>query len=169
MADYTKVSGGAPTESAVLVNADQVTIKGDGSIQDPLRAVGAVENFIFPDPATGPGGLIPGLAVLVTNSTYAKADNSADTTANARGLYNVVNGVGMFQASGPLTLTTAEWDAVTGQSGGLTPGSFYFLGTGGDITTTAPVASGSFSAIVGYAESATTLNIRLFAANGPHA
>src|SRR3972149_7086442 len=32
--------------------------------------------------------------------------------------------------AGPLTLTTAQWDAVTGAVGGLTPGARYFVAPG---------------------------------------
>lgn len=40
MSDVQKLVGGAPTKSEILVNADQTTIVGDGSIALPLRAVG---------------------------------------------------------------------------------------------------------------------------------
>jgi hypothetical protein len=40
MTDVVTLAGGAPTKSDILVNADQETIVGDGSIEFPLRAVG---------------------------------------------------------------------------------------------------------------------------------
>lgn len=40
MSDAQILSGGAPTRSEVLVNADQSTILGDGSVDNPLRTVG---------------------------------------------------------------------------------------------------------------------------------
>lgn len=41
MSDVNIISGGAPTKADVLVNADQTTIVGDGSLENPLRAANA--------------------------------------------------------------------------------------------------------------------------------
>lgn len=51
---------------------------------------------------------------------------------------------GDVQLEGILEATTGQWDAVTGQSGGLTTGSTYYLSmtTPGALTTTAPTSSG---------------------------
>lgn len=59
------------------------------------------------------------------------------------------------------TLTTAEWDAITGGAGGLTPGATYFVdpANDGQLTTTVPVGSGEYVQRVGCAINATTLNI----------
>jgi hypothetical protein len=68
------------------------------------------------------------------------------------------------QYAGPLTLTTAEWDArVTGQSGGLTPGAEYFVSAAaaGKLVVAAPSGGGQYVAPVGVALSATTLVIQL--------
>jgi Concanavalin A-like lectin/glucanases superfamily len=44
-----------------------------------------------------------------------------------------------YLQAGKLTLTTGQWDARTGDAGGLTPGEFYWLSsTTGGITKTAP-------------------------------
>jgi hypothetical protein len=61
------------------------------------------------------------------------------------------------------TATTAQWDAVTGGTGGLIPGSMYFLDptTVGMLTTTAPTASGQVVVDVGRASSTTDLEISL--------
>lgn len=63
--------------------------------------------------------------------------------------------------SGPIELTTAEWDALTGQVGGLTPGSVYYLSpsTAGEIQTTPPAVTGQFSVKVGKAVTPTILDI----------
>lgn len=77
---------------------------------------------------------------------------TADTTTGTAG--TVTNG-------GEVTLTTAQWDTVTGQTGGLTSGVTYFLdnATAGHITSTAP-ASG-YVVPVGQAESTTKLVVRV--------
>jgi len=74
------------------------------------------------------------------------------------------------QYAGPMTLTTAQWDFITGQSGGLTPHAIYYLSaaTAGKLTTTAPVSGGSFVTPVGFALNATTMMVQIGAAVGPH-
>jgi len=59
---------------------------------------------------------------IVTNTTVASAAQ------------------GNIAVSGVVTATTTQWDAVTGQSGGLTTGARYYLSntTAGALTTTAP-------------------------------
>lgn len=70
---------------------------------------------------------------------------------------------GAIQSDGLFTATTAEWDFVTGLSGGLTPGSIYFLSStaAGKITNVAPTASGSYIRPLGRALSETSLEITI--------
>ena len=66
------------------------------------------------------------------------------------------------QFAGLLTLPTAEWDAVTDQSGGLTAGAYYFVSDAdaGELTTTPPSGgAGHYVAPVGLAWSSTTMLI----------
>jgi hypothetical protein len=67
------------------------------------------------------------------------------------------------QTDGLIVAATAEWDAVTGQTGGLTEGADYWLSaaTAGRLTTTAPTADGEFVAPVGHALSATEFEIEI--------
>jgi len=69
----------------------------------------------------------------------------------------------LVKYSGPIHLTTAQWDVVTGQTGGLTRGSIYFLSsaTAGRLTTTAPSSEGDFVTQCGIALSATDLMIQI--------
>lgn len=77
----------------------------------------------------------------------------------------VADEIGRVITSGPLTLTTAEWDAVKtgGVAGGLVPGAMYYLsGTTGKITATVPAGGPStVSVAVGFALSATMLFVRI--------
>lgn len=68
---------------------------------------------------------------------------------------------GIVASSGPLTATTAQWDAVTGQTGGLTSGAKYYLDNAqaGKLTSTPPTTG--FLARVGKATSATTMTVRI--------
>jgi adhesin HecA-like repeat protein len=69
---------------------------------------------------------------------------------------------GTIQNAGALTATTGQWDAVTGGSGGLTPGSVYYLSTTeGGLTTTAPTEAGDVVAPIGKALTATVLIINI--------
>jgi hypothetical protein len=63
------------------------------------------------------------------------------------------------QLQGLLTATSAQWDAVTGGSGGLTDGARYFLSNtnAGRLTSTAPTTSGSFVVPIGWALGTTSL------------
>ena len=67
---------------------------------------------------------------------------------------------GYVQTDGIITAQTSDWDAVTGDSGGLTAGAVYFLSTtAGGLTTAAPSGSGNFVIKVGMAVSSTELEI----------
>lgn len=94
----------------------------------------------------------------------ARADNL--TTALVFGLaIEAVAAAGEVEAQrdGFLTLTTGQWDAVTGDTGGLTPGSRYFLSptTAGRLTTTVPNTAGQYIVLVGIALSTTVMDIRI--------
>lgn len=70
---------------------------------------------------------------------------------------------GIIQTDGVLVATTTQWDVVTGQSGGLTTGSAYFLdaATAGKLTTTAPTTVGQFVVYAGLAISTTEMDISI--------
>lgn len=70
---------------------------------------------------------------------------------------------GAIQTDGVIAATTAQWDALTGDVGGLTPGSVYYLDpdTAGNITLTAPTAVGDFVVRLGKAISTTELEITI--------
>jgi len=63
--------------------------------------------------------------------------------------------------TGILTATTGQWDAVTGQVGGLTAGAKYWLDetTPGSLTPTAPTVVGDYVAPVGKALSTTEFEV----------
>jgi hypothetical protein len=73
-------------------------------------------------------------------------------------------------ATGPITaepfitLTTAQWDAISGETGGLTPGKVYFLSstTAGRITKTGPTdAANNTKTMIGIAVSTTLLRLNI--------
>lgn len=92
--------------------------------------------------------------------------NSADTSL-VSGLAAVTGVEGqsaLVQFGGVLTLEASEWDVVTGDSGGLTTNSAYYLSSGspaGQLTTTRPTAGGTFATPVGIALSPTDMLLQL--------
>lgn len=115
------------------------------------------------------GAVVVGKAVyLLANGTgIALAD--ANGTAPARNVAGLVcvgaadsGGTVDVQQESDLTLTTAQWDAITGDTGGLVPFTEYYLsGTAGAITKTVPATTGDTDIVVGVAKTATTLNVRV--------
>lgn len=112
-------------------------------------------------------------AIVIGRPVYVKANSNVDLAqADAAGTKNVLGLVadasiaaaasGQIQTDGVLVATTGEWDTVTGQTGGLTPGALYILSpttAGGLVVSTTTVAAGSFVAPVGSALSSTELKI----------
>lgn len=111
-------------------------------------------------------------AIAIGRAVYPSASGSVKlANANAAGTVNVCGLVqatsinsaaaGSIATAGVVEATTGQWDAVTGQSGGLTFNARYYLSntTAGALTTTAP-ASG-FVVLVGVALSATKLALQI--------
>jgi hypothetical protein len=98
---------------------------------------------------------------------FKKAQANAAGTADAIGLVaatpSISNGAsGAVSVQDVLTLTTAQWDAVTGGSGGLTPGKYYLdPATSGKLTTTAPSTVGQLVVELGRAMSTTDFKIEI--------
>lgn len=106
-----------------------------------------------------------GTPVYISGANLAnKASSGAMPGARVIGLVAdttiAASASGNFVTAGALTGTTTQWDAITGGSGGLTPGTVYFLSaTAGQLTTAVP-STGYLSA-VGVATSTTTMQIQL--------
>jgi len=111
-------------------------------------------------------------SIVIGRAVYTDAGDGVDLAqADAVGTACVIGLVasssiaaaatGEIRTDGTLTATTGEWDVVTGDSGGLTPGSKYFLdaSTAGGLTTTAPSADTQFVTNVGIALSTTEMKI----------
>jgi hypothetical protein len=99
---------------------------------------------------------------------FKKAQANASATKDVIGLVgqspSIANGVaGAITLDGILTATTAQWDAVTGDAGGLTFKAKYYLdpATAGKITKTAPSTIGQWVVEVGEALSATDMKINV--------
>jgi len=98
--------------------------------------------------------------VYISGASEAKkAKASAGTTARVTGLWvsssTSAGGTGECAVGGQVVASTAQWDAVTGDSGGLTYGDYYYLDptTSGKLTKTAPTTVGQLVVCVGKAQS----------------
>lgn len=111
------------------------------------------------------GAIVIGQAVYVSGAaTVKKALANAAGTKDIVGLVSDVSiagsAVGNYITEGTVTATTGQWDAVTGQTGGLTVGSNYYLDntTAGKITTTVPTSG--YVCKIGTALSTTVLILK---------
>lgn len=92
------------------------------------------------------GAFVPGQPVYASGAGEIDlADSDGDATSKVIGLTKesiADTASGLVCTDGTLELTTGEWDAVAGTTGGLAFGTQYFLSdTAGAITATAPTAS----------------------------
>jgi len=113
-------------------------------------------------------------AITIGQPVYATSGSAVDlaradaqSTIRVMGLVADVSiaasATGDILMDGVLEATTTQWDAVTGETGGLTPGANYFLdpATAGKLTQTAPTTAGQFVVRVGHALSTTEFEIEV--------
>lgn len=106
-------------------------------------------------------GLTVGNAVHLSGSSFAQADRDAGSSV-ADGIVSAVADADNFTVVmvGKATLTTGQWDAVTGDVGGLTAGDYYWLSsTAGGLTRTQPTSG--IAQRVGVALSTTVLLVTI--------
>lgn len=113
------------------------------------------------------GAIVIGTPVYNDGTGVDKAKADASDTSIVLGLVGDTSiasaASGSVQFIGVLDATTAQWDAVTGESGGLAAGSVYYLdaGTAGRLTTTAPIDVGEYVTEIGEAVSATKMKLAI--------
>ncbi len=172
MTDTKLTAGGVFTPTLAIISTDQETILGDGTPGNPIRlsSSGGTGSRLVGTLAEASSESI-GLAVrlLLSGQIYTfgrtAKDNSlaAAQTIGIVSSFDEVTGEVSVITSGEVTLTTEQWDSHTGQSGGLTSSSIYYVsGTGGlsssgTLSTSPASVSGQYIAQVGMGESATTM------------
>lgn len=109
--------------------------------------------------------LPPGSPVRISASNECKRATALDKP-NAIGFATeeiAIGATGAIQTDGKLAATTAEWDYLTGQTGGLTPGATYYLDDNGigKLTVTPPTTQGNFLVRLGIAINPTDLEIKI--------
>ena len=110
----------------------------------------------------GDTGTIPIGNPVYISSTDTFIHAVGEDSPNAVGLTAeeiLATEAGNVQTDGKLVATTAEWDAVTGQTGGLTPGGTYYLGYFGGLSIVPP--AGGFLVRLGIAINSTSLEIKI--------
>jgi len=155
--------------SDVTVVTDGTSILGNGTEGNPLRSglnegtfkaafrggslAAALGQPVFVGAISAPGGITTVQPAAATNDLEGSQVNGLVASINADGTVQI-------QTSGPLTLTTAQWDALTGESGGLVLGLPYYLAlfpNFAKITETAPSSPGVFVCQIGVGLSPTTM------------
>lgn len=131
-------TSGAGTYNSVTVDtygrvtsASVVTIANDANIVTLTNAQGATINIGQVVYSSASGSVSLARSDVLTTSNYVGLVGQT-TIANSASGTIVLDGI--------LAATTTQWDAVTGQSGGLTTNATYYLSgaTAGMMTTTAP-------------------------------
>lgn len=152
----------ATRKPLVLVNGEMQQLQPGDDISVPIT--GSIEISLTNDEA---GAVVIGTPVYSDAAAgFKKAKADAAGTSKVIGLVNkspsIANGVaGPVATEGIVTLTTVQWDAVTGGSGGLIFGTPYFLdpATAGMLTTTAPTTTGQYVVQVGIALSTVDMKL----------
>lgn len=114
---------------------------------------------------------LTGTPVYETSAGHAASASATDLThATVIGLRieACLSGAsGPVQSTGAVVLATGQWDAITGQSGGLMPLAAYYAGATGKLSTTPPTSGGLYSTLVGIAASASQLDLDIQIPIGP--
>lgn len=169
MTDTLRTAGGSFGSPLAIVETDGVTILGDGTPGDPLRVPTAASRFAAE--SIGSQEPIPGNPVITSVVDPVSAEFAVSPATPGLPLTGMVVSVvadpprdlASVLPVGLVNLTTAQWDAVTGQSGGLTRGAVYYLSQSviGGITTTRPSTPGTYTTRVGIALSPTVMALKM--------
>ena len=152
----TAVTAGTYTNATVTFNAQgQATAASNGISPSVITVTN--EN-------AGTIEICQAIYQTTTTSGVNLAEANASGTSQVIALISsttiATTASGSALIAGPFTATTAQWDAVvTGESGGLTPGTTYWLDptTAGNLTATPPSTVTQFDTYVGVAQSSTVM------------
>ena len=170
MSEVRTIARGYSTDALYIVETDQETLTGDGTTGDPVRSLAG--DVVFQAADVSPDGVLVGSAVTAIASAptfgLASVENGVAGGVAVPWIVGLVAVVGAnrqltIRSTGTLRLTAAEWDAVTGGSGGLALETTYYLSPSvvGGLTPTKPVASGTWVVQVGVAINGTDLVLSL--------
>jgi len=134
-----------------LPSGDSIEGVGDSTVTLTNNNAGAA---VIGMPVYSDGADTFDLALADAAATYLVIGLVLDTSIGAAA-------AGVVQTNGILTASTAQWDAVTGDVGGLTAGSRYYLDptTEGNLTATPTTTTTEYVAPVGRALSTTKMEL----------
>ena len=160
-------NGADDVEYKELVEGANITIT-HGTSNITIAAAGGGGGTTFTATNANAGAIVIGTPVYVSAvGSVDKAQADAEATKDVVGLVVdtsiASSAAGDIQTGGLLEATTGEWDAVTGDTGGLTAGTQYFVDpdTVGLLIDAAPTLAEDFVCAVGIALSATEMIIAI--------
>lgn len=160
--DFTELAEAPAVDDLLLLRDTSATAHKKITVTNLLSQAGSAKMDFTNDNA---GTMAPGEPVyLKSDGDIDKARANSITTARVLGLTTeqiLTTADGEVQFRGILALTTGQWDTVTGEAGGLTPGATYYLdpATAGRMTQTPPSTTGQEVARCGVALSTTQMDI----------
>jgi uncharacterized membrane protein len=123
------------------------------------------ESFSFSATNGEASSLIIGTPVVLNSGQFFNAIANNSNKIRVVGLVldtSVSSGTtGNVQTSGIFSATTTQWDAITGGSGGLSPGPYYLSLTSGQLTNSSPISTGQYVVEIGLALSSTKLKLQI--------
>lgn len=130
----------------------------------PLRSNSYVPTLFEDAPSAPPGTPLAALVAVGEGGKVAQAKADSGDGTYVVGLAQSLGVPGRqvrTQFAGPMTLTTEQWDLITGDTGGLENGAPYYLSevTAGKLSTDLP--GSGYVAPVGTAVSPTTMMINI--------
>jgi hypothetical protein len=142
-----------------IISLELITNSGNEDFILATNASGGYINIGMPVYSSGINAVQPGRANSVS---------TAYIVGLAVNPFVAPGDEGLFQLNGYLDALESQWDAVTGQVGGLTTGAPYYLdpNTAGMLTATAPSMMGQFIVQIGTAISSTRIDIDIQAPIG---
>ena len=152
----------------ILVNQPVIRVQQSQGLPGPPGLPGGASDSIISMQTDDI--LVPGSPVYVTATTrfeLAQADDVPQTRAIGLSLFATAVGFpATVQTQDIVTLTTVQWDAVTGDTGGLTASRIYYLDqlTLGMITLTIPVfatPSSRYNTRIGIAINSASMNLKI--------
>ncbi len=162
MPEVHVLPGGSPQPIGGITSADQVTVFGDGTHGHPFTldggTAGGGDKFTAQAHSAVTAGQLLQMAFATGDKPVQPLAAPATSAFVGMATVDAASGDFLVQENGIITLTTAQWDAVAGTTGGLNRQTVYYASrtTPGSITSVAPT-SGQAQVVAGIALNTTQL------------
>ena len=161
MAQASTIAGGVKSPALAIVSADQTTIGGDGTTENPLHAIGGGGGSY--ETAWSQFQALPAPGTVVEFRTSGGSQRLAPgDRCTGMVVAQVATLEYQVQTTGVVELTAAEWALVTNDAAALNPGDIYF----GDLSSDGKIFHGVLTPTttvvqIGIALSATELLLQI--------